>query len=97
MNKVTQTMLMRYQSYGYCTKNESGFEAVDVHYHQTFWQWLTRKPATKEVWEFRHVGWVEKTTGKLADYDKSDELEAVRAEVIKIDREWAALRNRWRC
>lgn len=54
------------QSYGRCSRNENGHVEVNADFHQTFWQWLLRKPATKKVWYFAGGNWFDKATGKLA-------------------------------
>lgn len=56
---------MNLQSYGRSSRNENGHEEVSAHFHQTFWQWLTKKPVTEKVWYRVGQFWFDKATGKL--------------------------------
>lgn len=72
------------QSFGRCSHNENGHEEVDAHFNQTFWQWLTKKPATKKVWYRAGPYWFVKATGQLASKDDHAVIAQICYELDRI-------------
>jgi hypothetical protein len=65
---------MEYRSTTYITRNDDGEEEVEIEYGKTFFQWLFKRPSTKETYVGGGTVWYSKHDGYQAGTTKAREI-----------------------